>query len=115
MVTLPSTLTSVDQQHRYRSAEPPNGPLTVAMNAALAASLTQLPQQLRQTPPLGSRQGAVGRAQFTLDTGTKVFFADPQFTLAATYERKLQSVSAPVLPEGNRPIPVVGSYRELKR
>ena len=41
-----------------------NGPAlsgygAVAMNTALATSITQLPGQLRQTPTLGSRQGAI--------------------------------------------------------
>lgn len=59
-----------------------NGPAlsgygAVAMNAALAASLTQLPEQLRQTLTWDRGKELSGHAQFTFDTGTKVFFADP--------------------------------------
>jgi IS30 family transposase len=59
-----------------------NGPAlsgygAVAMNAALAASITRLPEQLRQTLTWDRGKELSGHAQFTLDTGTKVFFADP--------------------------------------
>ncbi len=59
-----------------------NGPAlsgygAVAMNAALAASITQLPKQLRQTLTWDRGKELSGHTQFTLDTGTKVFFADP--------------------------------------
>jgi IS30 family transposase len=59
-----------------------NGPAlsgygAVAMNAALAASLAQLPEQLRQTLTWDRGKELSGHAQFTFDTGTKVFFADP--------------------------------------
>ena len=49
----------------------------VAMNAALAASITRLPEQLRQTLTWDRGKELSGHAQLTLDTGTKVFFADP--------------------------------------
>ncbi|WP_424348549.1 IS30 family transposase [Kocuria sp. CH-021] len=59
-----------------------NGPAlagygAVAMNAALAASMTQLPDQLRKTLTWDRGKELSGHALFTLDTGTKVFFADP--------------------------------------
>ena len=59
-----------------------NGPAlsgygAVAMNAALTASLAQLPQQLRQTLTWDRGKELAGHAQFTFDTGTQVFFADP--------------------------------------
>ena len=59
-----------------------NGPAlsgygAVAMNAALATSLAQLPEQLRQTLTWDRGKELAGHAQFALDTGTKVFFADP--------------------------------------
>ena len=64
--------------------EPPvkNGPAlggygAAAMNAALAASITTLPDQLRKTLTWDRGKELSGHAQFTLDTGTKVFFADP--------------------------------------
>ena len=59
-----------------------NGPAlggygAIAMNAALAASLTALPVQLRQTLTWDRGKELSGHAQLTLDTGTRVFFADP--------------------------------------
>ncbi len=48
-----------------------------AMNAALAASMTRLPEQLRKTLTWDRGKELSGHAQFALDTGTKVFFADP--------------------------------------
>lgn len=59
-----------------------NGPAlsgygAVAMNAALTASLAQLPTQLRQSLTWDRGKELAGHVQFTLDTGTKVFFADP--------------------------------------
>jgi hypothetical protein len=65
-------------------AKPPvkNGPSlggygAVAMNAALTASMTTLPQQLRKTLTWDRGKELSGHAQFALATGTKVFFADP--------------------------------------
>ena len=58
-----------------------NGPAlsgygAVAMNAALTASLAQLPTQLRQSLTWDRGKELAGHVQFTLHTGTKVFFAD---------------------------------------
>ncbi|MGC0367484.1 IS30 family transposase [Rhodococcus sp. 27YEA15] len=49
----------------------------IAMNAALTASMTQLPGQLRKTLTWDRGKELSGHAQFALDTGTRVFFADP--------------------------------------
>src|SRR5690554_2470930 len=64
--------------------EPPvkNGPAlggygAAAMNAALAAAITTLPNQLRKTLTWDRGKELSGHAQLTLETGTKVFFADP--------------------------------------
>jgi IS30 family transposase len=59
-----------------------NGPAlggygAIAMNAALTASMTQLPEQLRKTLTWDRGKELSAHAQFTLDSGTKVFFADP--------------------------------------
>jgi IS30 family transposase len=49
----------------------------VAMNAALAVSMTKLPGQLRRTLTWDRGKELSGHAQFALDTGTRAFFADP--------------------------------------
>lgn len=49
----------------------------VAMNAALTASITRLPNQLRKTLTWDRGKELSGHAQFALETGTRVFFADP--------------------------------------
>ena len=59
-----------------------NGPAlggygAIAMTTALKASMTKLPQQLRKTLTWDRGKELSAHAQFALDTGTKVFFADP--------------------------------------
>jgi IS30 family transposase len=49
----------------------------VAMNAALVVSMTKLPEQLRKTLTWDRGKELSAHAQFALDTGTRVFFADP--------------------------------------
>ena len=49
----------------------------VAMNAALTASMTKLPEQLRKTLTWDRGKELSGHALFALETGTRVFFADP--------------------------------------
>lgn len=48
----------------------------VAIKTALIASMTGLPGQLRQTLTWDRGKELAAHAQFTLETGTKVFFAD---------------------------------------
>lgn len=59
-----------------------NGPAlggygAVAMNVALTASMTKLPQQLRKTLTWDRGKELSGHSLFALETGTRVFFADP--------------------------------------
>jgi IS30 family transposase len=59
-----------------------NGPAlggygAVAMNAALTASMADLPQQLRRTLTWDRGKELSGHAEFAMATGTKVYFADP--------------------------------------
>lgn len=48
-----------------------------AMNAALTASMEQLPEQLRRTLNWDRGGELSGHARLTLDTGMREFFADP--------------------------------------
>lgn len=59
-----------------------NGPAlggygAVAMKDALTTSMAHLPEQLRKTLTWDRGKELAGHAQFALETGTKVFFADP--------------------------------------
>nr|WP_104527621.1 IS30 family transposase [Blastococcus saxobsidens] len=65
------------QQPAVKNGPSLGGYGAVAMNAALTASMTRLPDQLRQTLTWDRGKELSGHAQFALDTGTKVFFADP--------------------------------------
>jgi IS30 family transposase len=49
----------------------------IAMNKALTASMTTVPAHLRKTLTWDRGKELSGHAQFALDTGTRVFFADP--------------------------------------
>lgn len=49
----------------------------VAMNAALTVSMAKLPEQLRKTLTWDRGKELSAHAQFMLESGTKVFFADP--------------------------------------
>lgn len=49
----------------------------IAMNISLMKSMTKLPEQLRKTLTWDRGKELSGHAQFTLETGTKVYFADP--------------------------------------
>nr|WP_170837861.1 IS30 family transposase [Streptomyces sp. TP-A0874] len=59
-----------------------NGPAlggygATAMNAALTEAMTKLPGQLRRTLTWDRGKELSGHAQFALESGTRVFFADP--------------------------------------
>jgi IS30 family transposase len=49
----------------------------VAMNKALTASMTTIPAHLRKTLTWDRGKELAAHAEFALDTGTRVFFADP--------------------------------------
>ena len=49
----------------------------VAMNAALTVSMTKLPEQLRKTLTWDRGKELSAHAQFALEAGTRMFFADP--------------------------------------
>ena len=49
----------------------------VAMTAALTASMATLPEQLRKTLTWDRGKELSGHALFTVETGTRMFFADP--------------------------------------
>ena len=60
-----------------KNGPPLGGYGAIAMNIALTKSMTKLPEQLRKTLTWDRGKELSGHAQFALETGTKVFFADP--------------------------------------
>ena len=65
------------EQPRVKNGPALGGYGAIAMNAALTASIAALPQQLRKTLTWDRGKELSAHAQFAMDTGTQVFFADP--------------------------------------
>lgn len=76
LVHLPR-LDGYGQQPRVKNGPALAGYGAKAMAEALSASITKLPLQLRQTITWDRGKELSNHAQFAMDTGTKVFFADP--------------------------------------
>ena len=90
----------------------------LAMNTALKASMTTLPEQLRKTLTWDRGKELAGHAQFALETGTQGVLRRSPLTLAAPHEREHQraccgstSPRAPICPAG----PPKTSRRSLTR
>jgi len=60
-----------------KNGPPPGGYGAVAVSSELAASMTQLLPQLRRTLTWDRGKELSAHAEFTLDTGARVFLADP--------------------------------------
>jgi hypothetical protein len=85
----------------------------VAMNAALMASMTKLPEQLRKTLTWDRGKELSGHAQFALNTGTKVFFADPHSPWQRpTNENTVSLMMAPGGVSGRLVSAAIGDSRE---
>lgn len=76
LVHLPR-LEGYGQAPRVKNGPALGGYGAVAMNAALTTAMTRLPEQLRKTLTWDRGKELAAHAQFTLETGTQVFFADP--------------------------------------
>lgn len=76
LVHLPR-LEGYGEQPRTKHGPALSGYGAVAMNTALSASLITLPEQLRKTLTWDRGKELSEYAQLVLDTGTRVFFADP--------------------------------------
>lgn len=76
LVHLPG-LDGWDEQPRTKNGPALSGFGAQAMNSALQTAITDLPLQLRQTLTWDRGTELADHAAFTLETGAKVFFADP--------------------------------------
>jgi IS30 family transposase len=79
----------------------------VAMNATLTASMTKLPDQLRKTLTWDRGKELTGHAQFALETGTRVLFADPHSPWQRPTNENTNGTTTTVLPQGHRPVALV--------
>jgi IS30 family transposase len=80
----------------------------VAMNAALTASMAQLPGQLRKTLTWDRRKELSGHAQFAFATGTRVFFAGPHSPWQRPTNENTNGLLRQYFPKGHRPVAVGG-------
>jgi IS30 family transposase len=97
-----------------------NGPAlggygAVAMNAALIASMTKLPEQLRKTLTWDRGKELSAHAQFALETGTKVFFADPHSPWQRPTNENTNGLLRQYFPKRHRPLTVVSRRPRSRR
>ena len=71
-----------------------------AMSTALTASMTRLPEQLRKTLTWDRGKEMSAHAQFALETGTKVFFADPHSPWQRPTNENTNGLLRQYLPKG---------------
>ena len=79
----------------------------VAMNAALTASMTTLPDQLRKTLTWDRGKELSGPRAVRVGDRDAGVLRRPALAVAAAVEREHQRAAAPVLPQGHGPVPLV--------
>src|SRR5256884_6921777 len=78
---------------------PADGHAADVVADALAAKVTELPEQLRRSLTWDQGKEMADHARFTITTGVKVYFCDPRRPLAAGQQREHQRPVTPVLPQ----------------
>ena len=78
----------------------------MTMANALKKTVTTLPSHLKQSLTWDRGKELSDHARFTIESGVKVFFADPPQSMAARHERKHEWSSTAILPYGYRPVPM---------
>ena len=89
-----------------------NGPAlagygAITMKNALASTIATLPEQLRRSLTWDRGKEMSAHAQFKVETGIPVYFADPQSPWQRGTNENTNGLAPPVLPEGHRPVPMV--------
>ena len=93
---------------RTKNGPPLAGYGAIAMKNALAATITTLPEQLRHSLTWDRGKELSAHAQFKIETGVPVYFADPHSPWQRGTNENVQRTAAPILPERHRP-------REMER
>ena len=76
------------------------------MKNALASTMSTLPEQLRRSLTWDRGKELSAHAQFKVETGIPVFFADPHRPWQRGTNENTNGLLAPVLPQGHRPVPL---------
>jgi IS30 family transposase len=80
----------------------PHGHAADVVADALAATITELPEQLRRSLTWDQGKEMADHARFTITTGVQVYFCDPRQPLATRQQREHQRPATPVLPQAFR-------------
>jgi hypothetical protein len=107
-------LVHLPREQGYRHKETPkNGPAlagygAITMKNALANTMSALPRKLARSLTWDRGKEMSAHAAFKIETGIPVFFADPQSPWQCGTNENTKRAGPPVLPQGNRPVTVVG-------
>jgi hypothetical protein len=83
-----------------------NGHITGWVNYYAKYYKSALYQQLRRSPTWDRGTEPARHARLRIDTGLRIYFAEPPLAPAARYEREHERPPAPVLSQGHRSIPM---------
>lgn len=89
-----------DPHPRTKNGPSLGGYGAVAMNTVLAASITALPQQLRKAITWDRGKELSAHATLALETGTKVYFADPHSPWQRTTNENTNGLLRQFFPKG---------------